>query len=232
MCLYFIKEVICIKRRSDDLYLKTGIYGIRNLTNGRIYIGQTLMNFGDRRDTHFSLLRNGKHTCREMQDDFASVGENQFDFIILRECGEDEIDAQEIAFISMYSASNLCYNKCSGGRIGYKAPPISDEAKKKIGEKNRENMLGRKASDETRRKMSETRRGRKPGEMSEEGKIRSSIAHSGENSVLARLTKEQVVEIRRLRNEENLTYSEIGRRFGVTYQCVSDICNYKRWKYI
>ena len=32
-----------------NLYKSRGIYGIRNKVNGKVYIGKTNMNFGDRR---------------------------------------------------------------------------------------------------------------------------------------------------------------------------------------
>lgn len=189
------------------------------------------MNFGDRRDSHFSLLRNGKHACAEMQNDFLLHGEDNFEFVVLTECGEDCIDEQEAHYISCYMGVGLAYNKCSGGRTGYSGVPLSESAKKIIGEKNRVNMLGRRASDETRKKMSEAHLGRKLAPLSEETKRHLSEANSGEHAPLAKLTEQQVLEIRRLRKEESLTYTAIAKMFGVTYQCVSDICNYKRWKY-
>lgn len=220
-----------MKKRNDGLYNKTGIYGIVDKVNGMIYVGQTLMNFGDRRDSHFSLLRNGKHSCDMMQADFNLHGEENFDFIVLCECGSDDIDAKEADYIARYVESGSSYNKCSGGRVGYTGVSMSEHTKKLIGEKNRINGLGRKASDETKRKMSEARKGRKTGPVSDEARKKMSKSHSGEKSTLAKLTEDQVVEMRRLRREQNLTYSELVRRFGVTHQCASDICNYKRWKY-
>lgn len=199
--------------------------------NGKVYVGQTTMNFGDRRDSHFSLLRNGKHACGEMQADFLEHGEDNFEFSVLHECGDDEIDKWEAYYIDMYVASGLAYNRCGGGRIGYKGAPVSDEAKRKIGEKNRVNMTGRKASEETKSKMSKSRIGKKLKPISEERKKQMSLAYSGENGALAKLTEPQVLEMRRLRREEGLTYTALGKMFGVTYQCASDICNYKRWKY-
>lgn len=213
------------------MYENTGVYAIIDRINGMVYVGQTLMNFGDRRDSHFSLLRNGKHACQEMQADFTRDGEENFSFVVLEICGNEDVDAVEDHYISYYTELGRSYNKCGGGRSGYRGAPVTEEAKRKIGAKNRVNMTGRKASEETRRKMSATRLGKKLKPLSEERKQRMSIAFSGENGALAKLTEEQVLEIRRLRREENLTYAEIGRRYGVTYQCISDICNYKRWKY-
>lgn len=220
-----------IRKRTDGLYEKTGIYGIINTANGKVYVGQTTMNFGDRRDSHFSSLRHGKHPCTELQNDYIKYGDAAFAFVVLCECGPEEIDRYESLFIEQYMEHGMAYNKCTGGRVGYKGPPISEEAKRMIGEKNRIHGLGRKASEETKQKMSAAHRGKKFMPLSDERKANLSRALSGEHGGLAKLTEEQVLEIRRLRREENLTYAEIGRRFGVTYQCVSDICNYKRWKY-
>lgn len=220
-----------IRKRQDGLYQTTGVYGIRDTLNNRIYVGQTLMNFGDRRDSHFSLLRNGKHACAEMQSDFTEHGEGAFEFVVLVQCGADTIDQHEARLIDHYQATGLAYNKCGGGRIGYVGAPVPEHAKRIIGEKNRVNGLGRRASEETKCKMSEARKGKKRGPMSEDQKHRMSVARSGENGPLAKLTEEQVIEMRRLRREEGLPWSELSRRFGVTGQCVADICNYKRWKY-
>ena len=41
--------------------MATGVYQIRNLVNGKTYIGSTSRNFNIRNTEHFSLLRNGKH---------------------------------------------------------------------------------------------------------------------------------------------------------------------------
>lgn len=45
-----------------EIYRTIGIYRITNLITGKSYIGQTKMDFGDRRDSHFSLLNTGKHS--------------------------------------------------------------------------------------------------------------------------------------------------------------------------
>lgn len=62
----------------------------------------------------------------------------------------------EIKYIAKYKSKNICYNILNGGggRRGGKMP---DHAKMLIGQKNKIHMTGRKASEETKRKMSETR---------------------------------------------------------------------------
>ena len=46
----------------------SGIYKITNLTNGRVYIGQS-KNVYLRRKQHFVALRNGNHENKLMQQD-------------------------------------------------------------------------------------------------------------------------------------------------------------------
>ena len=36
-----------MKKRADNLYYRVGIYGIHDKINNKIYVGKTLMNFGD-----------------------------------------------------------------------------------------------------------------------------------------------------------------------------------------
>lgn len=86
--------------------------------NGMVYVGQTLMNFGDRRDSHFSLLRNGKHACQEMQADFIRDGEENFSFVVLEICGDEDVDAVEDHYISYYTELGRSYNKCGGDVLG------------------------------------------------------------------------------------------------------------------
>lgn len=152
--------VIKIKKREDNLYNRIGVYAVVNKVNGFTYVGQTAMNFGDRRDSHFSLLRNGKHPCKEMQIDFNKYGEKNFEFVVLCDSNSrEEIDRFEDLYIKKYKSKGLSYNKVPGGfRQGQKGLHTSDHAKRLIGKKNREHMLGRKASKETKEKMSETRK--------------------------------------------------------------------------
>ena len=53
----------------------------------------------------------------------------------------------------------------------------------------------------------------------------------GEKVNTAKLTAEQVVKIRELR-KSGLTYSEIGRQYGVTYVCIQAIATGKSWAHI
>lgn len=222
-----------MQKREDNIYSRIGIYGIKNLINGKIYIGKTGMNFGDRWDSHRSLLNSGKHDNPHLQRAWDQYGQNNFEFIVIENCNVDDLSDREKYYIKLYKDMGLAYNIHDGGDEGYNlGKHLSDETKRKIGEKNRINGLGRKASDGTKLKMSESHTGMKYTPMSEEGKknIQQAQQKYFEQNP-KKLNIDDVIEIRRL-HKDGLKYSEIAREYSVTCQCISDICNYKRWKQI
>lgn len=220
-------------RREDNIYFRIGIYGIRNLINGKIYVGKTGMNFGDRWDSHRSLLNSGKHDNPHLQRAWNKYKQENFEFIVLEDCEVDELSDREKYYIKLYKDMGLAYNIHDGGDEGYNlGKHLSDDTKRKIGDKNRINGFGRKVSDDTKAKMSESHTGMKYAPMSEEGRKNIQLAqqkHCEQNP--KKLCVDDVVDIRRL-HKEGINYSEIARKYNVTPQCINDICNYKRWKQV
>lgn len=220
--------------REDKIYSRIGIYGIKNLINDKIYVGKTGMNFGDRWDNHKALLRNNNHDNKHLQNAWNKYGEENFEFVVLEDCNIDELNDKEIYWIKYYRESGLAYNIHDGGDGGNNlGKHLSEETKRKIGEKNRINMLGKVFSDETKEKMKFSHLGKKYKPMSEEG--RKNLSEAQQRYFLnnpKKLTKEDVIKIREERIQENTTYSDLAKKYNVTSQCISDICNYKRWKNI
>lgn len=68
-------------------------------------------------------------------------------------------------------------------------------------------------------------------DMDQKGRRVVGVPH-GSSSPNAKLTETQVLEIRRLRSEEHLTLSEIGKRFGIGFSHVSTIVRRKAWRHI
>jgi hypothetical protein len=54
----------------------------------------------------------------------------------------------------------------------------------------------------------------------------------GERHGRARLTEQQVKDIRRLRETKLLTYPELGERYGITWQYAWRICAGRAWKHV
>lgn len=244
-----------MRPREDNLYFRTGIYGVKNKANNKIYVGQTIYNFGDRRDSHFSLLRNGKHPVKEMQEDFTKVGEDNFEFVVLHDLQDGElIDDLERSFIAEYKSKELSYNAVNGGRKGFTPVPHSSEVRKHIGELNRIRMTGSKLPEEQKRHMSEAQKARFQ-RMSEEEKevVRERVRKLGESHRNkkwteeqrqamrdeqktkprgAKYTVEQVKEMRRMFEGDHLSITEIAHIMEIPRGTVDQIVNYRRWKYI
>lgn len=94
--------------------MKSGIYGIKNKVNNKIYVGQTY-DFQYRWGKHKTALRANTHSNRKLQFAWNKYGENNFEFFIIEECGLDVINEREIYWIEFYDSLNSGYNLCEGG---------------------------------------------------------------------------------------------------------------------
>ncbi|ALP47432.1 SegD homing endonuclease [Vibrio phage phi-ST2] len=153
------------------------LYKITNPVNGKEYIGVTI-----------DLKRRFNEHARK---DYAigqairKYGITFDDMQVIASGTEDEMYELESSIVTdEYILSESNYNIVPGGigRItGYKH---TDESKRKMSEAKKgktPHNKGKKASIESRRKMSEAKRGKKRGSMSDETKSKLSEANSGEN---------------------------------------------------
>lgn len=241
-----------MRPREDNLYIRTGIYGVRNKISGKVYIGQTTYDFGDRRDYHFSRLRKDKHPVKEMQKDYNEVGGANFEFIVLHDLQDGEqIDDLERAYIADYKAKGLSYNAVNGGRKGFTAVPHSPEVRKHIGELNRIRMTGSKLPEEQKKHMSEAQKARCARMTDEEKqKVVARLVAANKDRAWteaqrqamrdeqktkprgAKYTVEQVKEMRKMYEENHLTITDIAHIMEIPRGTVDQIVNYRRWKYI
>lgn len=68
--------------RGNDLPGRAGIYTIRNLASGRIYVGRSRTIF-QRWLLHFSALKGGRHSSKDLQEDWNRHGAECFEFQVL-----------------------------------------------------------------------------------------------------------------------------------------------------
>ena len=193
----------------------TGIYGIRNIKNGKIYIGQTKENFLRRYLHHQWKLRDHSHDNPFLQEDWDEYGDKCFEFVVIELIDDySQLDAREIYYIQYYKDLGLAYNILGGGggRLG---TPMSDHAKQILGAKNREHMLGKKHSEETKRKMSESR-------MNNTYFLNRSTTVL--NDDIAREIKERLIK-----GERGKALAEA---VGVSYHCVNSILSCNTWKHV
>ena len=234
-----------MEMREDKIYHRIGIYGIKNKINEKTYIGKTGMNFGDRWDSHRALLRSGKHFNQHLQRAWNKYGEENFEFIVIEDCNIDELDEKEKYYIALYREQNLSYNLADGGEGGsFLGKHLSEETKRKIGEKNRVHMTGRKLSEEIKKKMSRSQKERYEQWTDEEraawGILSSERARGYKwddescnkmigNKNGATHTVEQIKEIRRMYEAENMSCREIADHFHESYGYIYNIVKYNRW---
>lgn len=132
-----------------------GIYIIKNIINEKVYIGQSV-DIHHRWMQHKADLRNGHHHNEHLQRAWDKYGEENFEFSILTECDESELNNLEKSFIKDYKSYDGCYgyNLTLGGDgcIGLSQESI---------EKMRKLLTGRHLPEGTRRKISEANKGKK-----------------------------------------------------------------------
>lgn len=165
--------------------MNSGIYSIKNVIDGKRYIGQS-SNLILRWRTSKASLRGGCYHNEHFQNAWKLYGESSFEWAVLELCSEDMLDSRERSWIAYYDSTNeeKGYNNEDGGSLykhhskstleklsvaakGHKRNrgrhwKCSDEFKEKcrkrmIGNKN---TLGYKPSEETLKRRSESMKGR------------------------------------------------------------------------
>jgi len=151
--------------------IKFGIYGIRNIENGKWYIGSTYSGFGFnlRWMKHKRQLNGQYHPNEHLQRAWNKYGSDSFEFIVLEECSDSMLTVREQAWMRHYNSMN---NKYGYNLIGADRHIMSQETREKIRKAN----TGKKHSDETKQKMSIAQTGKK---ISEDHKIKLHNFHVG-----------------------------------------------------
>lgn len=235
----------------------SGIYQIRNTINGKRYVGSAKC-FRVRWNAHRANLRKGAHHSPHLQSSWEKNGEGAFAFEILELCVPRELLAREQVWIDrLKPAFNVCRvagntlgRKCSpetrariGARLlGAKMPPRTDEYRRAMsaihaGKRKPPHVVAalqagrarRVYTDEQRSRVSESLKlayadGRRTREKSE-----AHCHRIGQH--YAKLTDEQVLEIRALR-ASGVTGRELAVRYGSNPGTISEICSGKRYRWV
>lgn len=117
---------------NKDNIKKQGVYAIRNLVNGKMYIGSTINSFNKRWQCHKKRLRKGIHHSEHLQASWNKYGENVFSFEVIEITEPELCRKREGYYINLYKTLNP--------KFGYNTEIVdiegstrrSEETKKKL----------------------------------------------------------------------------------------------------
>lgn len=187
---------------------RSGIYGLRNKTSGKWYIGQTKNTFSSRWSKYKRLAC--KSQCK-LYNALLKYGYNDFEKVVLENVPPENelLNSREIFWSDYYNSIDDGYNTklCGGSKSKFTkesrekmskaqmGKKLSLEHKNRIGDGNRGKIqpldavakttlanTGRKHSEETKKKMSTSRLGKKREPFSQE--------HRDKISESCRITKQ------------------------------------------
>lgn len=223
--------------------MKSYIYKIINNINGKYYIGKSVSP-KSRWNDHLSIARTGKPKDGSFNVIHAAIkkyNSDNFSFIILSEhISEEDAFIEEKRLIKLAKeVGDEIYNITDGGE-GVSGYRHTEESKKLMSEQRK----GRKQSLESRQKQSRTMTGRirseehcksisrvKTGVPNPGAGIKNSIRFQGENARSAKLTEQQSIEVMNLINQ-GLQLKTIAEKYQLAPCTVSDIKTKRTWKHL
>lgn len=194
--------------------MKCGIiYRAFNKISGKSYIGQTTEGLKKRIRLHYANSKFKKDGCFCNNYHFARAirkyDKNDWEWIILCECTESNLDGAEKLFISLYNAFKNGYNSDYGGKScrGYKH---SEETKKKISRSNAGKVMPKEAVNKVSSILKEL--------------------FKADNAPSAKLTWEKVNIIRNKYLFDLINIYKLSEEFNVAPSTINAIIKNKTWK--
>ena len=181
--------------------LKSGIYKITCLKNGRVYIGQA-KNIQSRWTEHKTRLDGNYHINKHLQSAWNKYGKENFKFEIIELCNYEELNEKEISYIAIAKNNGKIFNKTNGGE-GCKGYKHTEEFKKSR-QKEGNPMYNKEVSIETRVKISNALSGKK---YSEERRNNISKGRTG-----IKFSKEHIENIRKCKTGVKQSKETIQKR--------------------
>ena len=175
--------------------MNSGVYRIVNTLDGKVYVGSAV-NISNRRWIHLSMLRRGRHRNSHLQNAWDKYGEECFIFETIEMCEPERLIEVEQRWINHYdSASRYNILTKAQSSLGFKhsEEAIDKMSRRVFSEETRRHMseagagkprpwrLGLKHSEETRKKMSLSRRLRPPHSDATRAKMRVSATRAWEH---------------------------------------------------
>lgn len=117
---------------NKDNIKKQGVYAIRNLVNGKMYIGSTANSFMKRWQCHKKRLRHGDHHSPHLQSSWDYYGEENFSFEIVEVTEPEKCREREDYYINLYQTLNP--------KFGYNTEIVDIEGNTKCSEQTKEKL--------------------------------------------------------------------------------------------
>ena len=142
-----------------------GIYMIKNIVNGKIYIGKAV-DIYRRWKKHKTMLNNNKHYNKHLQSAWNKYGQENFKFSVIEICENDNfiLSNQERYYIDKYRCKNpiFGYNKTDGGdgTAGYHYTEEQKQAARERVSGERNYQYGIPKSEDFKRNVSDKLKGR------------------------------------------------------------------------
>lgn len=221
--------------------MKSGIYKIENIENGKVYIGQAI-NIKKRFYVHRSLLRRNKHPNNYLQNSWNKHGESKFRFMIIEKISDKFLlTEQEQYHIDLYKKNgqidhSVCYNIL---------PEAKDSTGYKHTEKSKQKMIENRSgiTEEDITYICESyKNGTTTIQLAKEFNVtdktigdhleRCGIARrvpKGENNGSSKLTRDDVKEIRDLYLGGDYTQKDLADQFNVQGSNITLIVTNQTW---
>jgi len=181
-----------------------GVYQIKNLVNGKVYIGSA-NKIGMRWKSHRSMLKNNRHHSKHLQSSWNTYGPGCFEFSVIEICPVEAIRERESELIKK-AGSHL-----PGKGYNTIADPMYPELPQESIERMRKSKLGKKLSEEHKEKIRIGNLGKVVSEESRE-KIRQAFLGKKRNPEVAKKATES--RLSKLKNSPRFTEDQI--RFILT----------------
>lgn len=168
----------------------SGIYAILNEVTGKVYIGSAKI-LSRRWDEHKKYLRRNKHKNPHLQSSWNLYSETSFIFLIMEFVDFEILLEREQYWLDKISESYEIYN-CNLQVSGFHGRQHSEETKRKISETKKSQKIKFTHSEETKRKMSEIQKTIKKKPLTEEHK--KNISLGSKRLPMSDSTRQKIIE--------------------------------------
>lgn len=141
------------------------VYRIRNLFNGKKYIGST-MNCASRMYYHINSLRRGKSKCLKLQRAFTKSGDDNFVFEIVEHCTKENLLQREQHYLDQRPEYNISFIAGPKTRYGLKSTPEHRANMSKALMGRISPMKGKKFTATHKQRLSDSHKGKHVGNTS------------------------------------------------------------------